>query len=119
MRRNSLPIHLTIAGTLAACFGLLIPFLEVYFLLDVFIWIIVAGSILASIGLVMWSLRFGRLKRLTIGASLLSIGLLSFLVAFRNFDIWGLFFFIAAPTLVLGAILVLTTFLPPGRPHVE
>jgi hypothetical protein len=62
------------------------------------------GSILASVGIVTWSLRFGKLKRLATSAILLTIGLLACMGAAENVHIWALFWFIAVPALMLGLI---------------
>lgn len=102
---------LTVGGAFAVCFGLSVPFFGIYFLFDRFIFLIGLGSILVSIGLVVWWPQFRRFTRLAVASALILSGALALLLATSNVHIWGLFLFIAIPAVVLGLMLLVLTLL--------
>jgi hypothetical protein len=111
--RKSLPQVLTIVGIVVVCIGLLVPFLDLYFLFDAFIPAIGIGAISTFVGLVMWSRQITRTRRRTIAASLLFGGGLAYIVGVSNVHAWGLLFLIAVPAVLLGLVLLaMSAFIP-------
>jgi hypothetical protein len=106
VQRKSTAIMLTLVGLLAICIGLLIPFLDIYTLESTFIGIIGFGVILSFIGTVMWSWSMARSRRGTVSATLLLVGFGFFALAGSNIHIWGLFFLVAIPTVLLGLVVL-------------
>jgi hypothetical protein len=100
-------ITLTVVGILAIGVGLLIPFLDIYMLERTFIGIIGFGVILSFIGILMWSRSMARSRRGAVSATLLLGGFGLFSLAGSNIHIWGLFFLVAIPIVLLGLVVLL------------
>ena len=111
MPRYLLPQVFTITGIVVICLGLLVPFLNIYSLFDAFIPAIGVGVVLAFVGLVMWSLRIARARRRQLAAFLLVGGIIAYMAAVSNVHIWGLFFLVAIPAVLLGLVLLVMSFL--------
>jgi len=111
VRRYLLPQVFTITGIVVICLGLLVPFLGIYSLFSAFIPAIGVGVVLAFVGLVMWSLRIARARRRQLAAFLLVGGVIAYIVAVSNVHIWGLFFLVAIPAVLLGFVLLVMSFL--------
>ena len=111
MTRRRLPQVFTITGIVVICLGLLVPLLDLYALFGAFIPAIGVGVVSAFVGLVMWSLRIARAKRRQLAAPLLAGGIIAYMVAVSNIHIWGLFFLVAIPAVLLGVVLLVMSFL--------
>lgn len=102
---NSLPKIFTITGVTVTILGLLVPFIGVYSLFDVFVPAIAIGILVASVGLVMWSLRIARARCRQLAALLLVGGVMGYIVGVSNVHTWGLFLLVAVPAALLGIVL--------------
>jgi hypothetical protein len=108
----------SLAGLAAICVGILIPYIDLYPVFgDSFLFIIAGGGVLMLVGFVMWARHMSRSKRRSLSAVFLIGGIGSCALAGSNVHIWGLFFLLAIPAVMIGLImLVMGLFVGEPRP---
>jgi hypothetical protein len=120
---NDAPLHrpaklASLAGLAAICVGILIPYIGLYSLFGNWhLFIIAGGGLLMLVGFVMWVRHMSRSKRRSLSAVFLLGGVGSCALAGSNVHIWGLFFLLATPAVMIGLImLVMGLFVGEPRP---